>query len=390
MRRKAAVFLLLAALAACVRNPYTGRRQFIAISEAEEAQLGRQAYQEVLAQERISTDPAEVGPVRRVGQRLAAAAGRPEFQWEFNVIVDDKTLNAWCLPGGKIAFYTGIFPVLQDEAGMAFVMGHEIAHALLRHGAERLSEGLLVGGVGALLGATLGRRDESTRQGVLAAYGVLAQVGFMLPHSRAHETEADREGLKLMARAGYDPRQAVEVWRRMQKMSGGGPPEFLSTHPSHETRIEDLERHMPEALALYEAAAKAPVAALPAIPGNRAGTRKDAEAAALTAGAPAASGVAVRPLGSQRGATEEGRKAVAFEFAFDRDAYVHEVRIEGPGGAKAVLEARAGVPGGARRIVLLQRAEVGGPDLPAGRYVLRFRGAASGRRFEAEAAYTVP
>lgn len=389
--RKAAAFLALAVLAGCVRNPYTGRRQFIAISEQEEAQLGRQAYQEVLAQERISTDPREVEPVRRVGRRLAGVAARPEFQWEFNVIVDDKTVNAWCLPGGKIAFYTGIFPVLQDEAGMAFVMGHEIAHALLRHGAERMSEGLLVGGVGALLGATLGRRDEATRQGVLAAYGVIAQVGFVLPHSRAHETEADREGLKLMARAGYDPRQAVEVWRRMQKVAGDGPPEFLSTHPSHETRIEDLERHMPEALALYEAAAKSPVAALPRIPGNRAGARKEGSAAALAAEAPEAlPGGWVRPLGHRRGTTEEGRKAVAFEFAFDRDAYVHEVRIEGPGGAAAVLEARAGVPGGARRVVILQRPEAGGPDLPGGRYVLRFRGAASGRRFEAEAAYSVP
>lgn len=388
--RKAVVFLVVAVLAGCVRNPYTGRRQFIAISEQEETQLGRQAYQEVLAQERISTDPSEVDPVRRVGARLAAVAARANFQWEFNVIVDDKTVNAWCLPGGKIAFYTGIFPVLADEAGMAFVMGHEIAHALLRHGAERMSEGLLVGGVGALLGATLGRRDEETRKGVLAAYGVIAQVGFVLPHSRAHETEADREGLKLMARAGYDPRQAVEVWRRMQKLAAGGPPEFLSTHPSHETRIEDLERHMPEALALYEAGAKAPVAALPKIPGNRFGVRKEESAAAFAAGLPEAGGVTVRALGHRRGTTEEGRKAVAFEFAIDRDAYVHEVRIEGPGGTTSLLEARAGVPGGAPRGVILQRTDPGAADFPAGTYVLRFRGASSGRRFEAHVTYSVP
>lgn len=388
--RRLAAWLAVALLAGCVRNPYTGRRQFIAISEQEEAQLGRQAYQEVLAQERISTDPAEVEPVRRVGARLAAVAARPNFQWEFNVIVDDKTVNAWCLPGGKIAFYTGIFPVIRDEAGMAFVMGHEIAHALLRHGAERMSEGLLVGGVGALLGATLGRRDEETRKGVLAAYGVIAQVGFVLPHSRAHETEADREGLKLMARAGYDPRQAVEVWRRMQKVAAGGPPEFLSTHPSHETRIEDLERHMPEALALYEASAKAPVAALPKIPGNRLGVRREETGAAFAAGAPEASGVTVRAVGHRRGTTEEGRKAVVFEFAIDRDAYVHDVRIEGPAGTTSLLEARVGVPGGTPRGVILQRADPGAPDLPAGTYVLRFRGAASGRRFEAHVTYSVP
>ena len=247
--KKLSLALLL--LAGCVTNPYTKRSQFLITSESEENQLGLQAYQEVLGQARISTDAREVDPVRRIGRRLQAVANKPEFGWEFNVIIDDETMNAWCLPGGKIAFYTGIFPALDDEAGMAFVMGHEIAHALLRHGGERMSQGMAVGAAGALLGAALGGQDEKTKKTVMGAFGLGLNVGVMLPFSRSHESEADALGLKLMAQAGYDPKQSVEVWKRMAQLGGEQPPEFMSTHPSHETRIHDLESRMAQALALY-------------------------------------------------------------------------------------------------------------------------------------------
>ena len=224
--KKFALFLLL--MTGCVVNPYTNRRKILITSEAQENQLGVQAYQEVLAKERISTDPREVDPVRRVGRRLEAVANKPDFGWEFNVIVNDKTRNAWCLPGGKIVFYTGIFPALHDEAGMASVMGHEIAHALLRHGGERMSSGMLVGAAGSLLGAALGNQSEKTKKRVMAAIGIGLNYGVLLPFSRSQESEADGLGLILMARAGYDPRQSVEVWRRMSEMGGDQPPEFMS------------------------------------------------------------------------------------------------------------------------------------------------------------------
>jgi Zn-dependent protease with chaperone function len=381
------IVLLLAA--GCTTNPYTGRSQFIAVSEAEEAQLGVQAYQEVLAQSNLSRDPLEVGPVLEVGRRLAAAANAPRFRWEFSVIVDDGTLNAWCLPGGKIAFYTGIYPALHDEAGMAFVMGHEIAHALLRHGAERMSENLLVGGLGALLAATLGGKDEKAQQTVLACYGAVAGIGFVLPHSRSHESEADRMGLELMARAGYDPRASVEVWKRMAALGGGGTPEFLSTHPSHETRIQDLERRMPEALAVYEGAPKAPVRPLVRIPGNRKGAGKKG-GAALIARPAAAETVAVRPVGAKRGTLEDGRKAVTFEFSFSRDVYLESITLGGPQALTVRVDAKCGIPAEARRNALLFRLDKSGPEFVPGRYTASFSGSAGGETWAATLAYDVP
>jgi len=255
--------VIVAVVAGCSTNPYTGRSQLMLVSKAQEKELGADAYQEVLGQSNVSTDPREVDPVRRVGKAIAQAANQPDFQWEFNTIIDDKTMNAWCLPGGKIAFYTGIFPVLEDEAGMAFVMGHEVGHALMHHGAERMSQQLAAGSMAAIVGAYLGTKDSSSSEMIMAAFGIATQVGVLLPFSRKHEAEADEVGLALMARAGYDPRASVRVWKKMSQMGGQQPPEWLSTHPSHESRIADLESRMSEALAIYEKARPVAVAKLP-------------------------------------------------------------------------------------------------------------------------------
>lgn len=313
---------LLLALAGCTTNPYTGRKQLMLVDEAQERQLGVSAYQQTLGESRVSTDPREVDPVRRVGKRIADAAAQKDFAWEFNVIVDDKTLNAWCLPGGKIAFYTGIFPVLQDEAGMAFVMGHEVAHALLHHGAERMSQTMATEGAASLLGAVLSSKDPMIQQGALAAFGAATNVGVLLPFSRKHESEADGVGLELMARAGYDPQASVEVWKRMQALGGKQPPQWLSTHPSHETRIQDLESRLPKAMALYQSAAKATVARLPPI-GNREGKGAQVGSSLVPGGD--------GPARLQAGTATRGAD-LRFEVTFERDVFVRSVDIQGPAG----------------------------------------------------------
>ncbi len=255
-------------LAHCATNPYTERGQFLLTSPEYEMDLGAQAYQEVLKDPkiRISNDPREVEPVRRVAERIIAAAKQSkykdlaqQFDWSVTVIKDDKTLNAFALPGGKIAFYTGIFPAAKDEAGLAAIMGHEVIHALARHGGERMSQGIVAQLI--LTGAQVAGSSPE----VMQALGLGAQVGVILPFGRQHESEADYIGLLLAAQAGYDPRAAVEVWQRMEKLGGQQPPEFLSTHPSHGTRIADLQAAMPEALRLYHNAPKAPIGELPPI-----------------------------------------------------------------------------------------------------------------------------
>jgi predicted Zn-dependent protease len=234
-------------LLACQTAPITGRQQLILMSTAEENRMGISAYDQILREERVSRDPQLNALVRRVGQRIAAVAERPDFAWEFRVI-DKEVANAFALPGGKVAVYTGILKYTQTEAGLAVVMGHEVAHALARHGGERMSRTVL-----AQLGLTagqvlLGINDPAVLQGIGLAYGIFGE----LPFSRSQESEADRIGLILMARAGYDPREAVPFWERMAAGKGdGGPPEFLSTHPSGETRIAQLREWMPEALQHY-------------------------------------------------------------------------------------------------------------------------------------------
>lgn len=253
------------------------------VPQSYETNLGTQAYQDVLndPKVKISNDPAEVTPVKRVTERIIEAAKKSkyaeeakEFQWEESVIKDDRTQNAFALPGGKIAVYTGIFPIAQNESGLAAIIGHEVVHALARHGSERMSQGLLAQ-LG-LVGASIAMQSEGfspvTSQAAMSALGVGTQVGVLLPFSRAHESEADYIGLLLAADAGYDPREAVHVWERMQQSSGNNqPPEFLSTHPGHETRIKRLTEHLPEAFALYDQANKAPVAQLPPV-GTSAGS----------------------------------------------------------------------------------------------------------------------
>jgi predicted Zn-dependent protease len=272
----------------CVTNPYTKRWQLLMVPQSYEASLGAQAYQDVLSDPKvkISHDPAEVEPVQRVAARIIEAAKKSkyaeaakEFKWEVSVIKDDRTQNAFALPGGKIAVYTGIFPIAQNESGLAAIVGHEVVHALARHGSERMSQGMLaqIGLVGASVAMQSQGFSPVTSQAAMSALGVGTQVGVLLPFSRAHESEADYIGLLLAADAGYDPHEAIHVWERMQQSSGGNQPhEFLSTHPGHETRIKRLTEHLPEALALYNQANKAPVAQLPPI-GSSAGSNPVAQ-----------------------------------------------------------------------------------------------------------------
>jgi metalloendopeptidase OMA1, mitochondrial len=241
---------------ACATTPYTNRTQFMVVSEGQEASLGEQSYRQVLAESKIETDPRVNEIVRRIGERIATAAERPDYQWEFVVIDDPKTVNAFALPGGKVAVYTGMFPVAQTEAGLATVMGHEVAHALARHGAERMSQQMGVQAVGTGLAVALGASGTSgiTQSVAMQAFGLGAQVGVLLPFSRSQESEADHIGLILMAKAGYDPQQAVGFWERMEQNAGGkSPPEYLSTHPDHGTRVNQIQAWLPEAEKYYNA-----------------------------------------------------------------------------------------------------------------------------------------
>lgn len=250
--------LLAAVLAGCNTVPVTGRSQLNLMSTGQEMQLGLTSFDQLKKETPISKDAAANALVQKVGQRIAAVAGKdmPGAQWEF-VVFDSQEANAFCLPGGKVGVYTGILPITQDEAGLATVIGHEVAHAVARHGGERMTEamGLQLGGQ--ILGATLSNRDPRMQAAASAAYGLTTQVGVALPHSRAQESEADHIGLIYMARAGYDPRLAVAFWQRFAayaKQQGGSTPAFLRTHPTDATRIQQLEVWMPEALAQYHPA----------------------------------------------------------------------------------------------------------------------------------------
>jgi predicted Zn-dependent protease len=238
-------------LAACTKAPYTQRSQLMLISPGEENQLGAQAFQQVLSKEKVLRDPVLQAMLDRIGWRIANAANRPDFQWQFVVIDNPKTANAFALPGGKVAVYTGMFPVARTEGGLAAVMAHEVAHVLARHGGERLSHGLLAQMGAVAVQAGMAGSNPGVVQGVMAAYGLGANVGVLLPYGRLQESEADRIGLVLMAQAGYDPREAVQLWQRMAQQDRQAPPEFLSTHPSPATRIQDLQRLMPNALTYY-------------------------------------------------------------------------------------------------------------------------------------------
>lgn len=248
------VLATLLLLAGCLTVPETGRRQVMLISSQQEMQLGFSAFQQMKKSTPVSRDPAVNAMVQRVGRRIAAVANLPGAQWEF-VVFDSKEANAFCLPGGKVGVYSGILSITKDEAGLATVIGHEIAHAVARHGAERMSEGLLLQTGGSLIGAGLSHSDPRTQVLVMTAYGLGAQVGRALPHSRAQESEADHIGLIYMARAGYDPEAAVGFWQRFSDYSrthgGSGTPTFLRTHPLDTVRIQQIQQWMPEAKANY-------------------------------------------------------------------------------------------------------------------------------------------
>jgi len=259
-----AAVLILFQFQGCAEVPITHRKGLHLVPEAELVSMSLQQYSDVLKKSKLSTDTRRVGMVRQTGNRIARAAEAflseagqqnkiKDYKWEFNLIEDDKTVNAWVMPGGKAAVYTGILPYTQNETGLAVVLGHEVAHALADHGNERMSEALIANMGGMALSVALSRHPQQTQQLFMTAYGVGANLGFLLPYSRLHESEADRIGLTLMARAGYDPREAIPFWKRMGKQEGKSrPPEFLSTHPATETRIADIKKYIPEALPYYD------------------------------------------------------------------------------------------------------------------------------------------
>jgi len=256
--------VLLMFLVGCTTVPITGRSQFNTVPDSLINSMALQEYNSFLKspENKLSTDAEKTAMVQRVGGRIADAVERymndhyltdqiADYKWEFNLIDSDQK-NAWAMPGGKVIVYTGILDTTQDEAGLAVVMGHEIAHAIARHGAERMTQGLTITLGGIALDKALEDEPSATRTIFLTSYGIGATVGVMLPYSRTHETEADRLGLIFMAMAGYAPEEAVGFWQRMAKSKeGSGMPEFLSTHPADETRIMNIKRYLPEARRYY-------------------------------------------------------------------------------------------------------------------------------------------
>jgi predicted Zn-dependent protease len=248
-RKIAAAVVCAGLLGSCQEAPITGRNQLILLPASEDAKLGLDAYQQIKQEEKVSNDPELNRKVQEVGRRIAAVSGHPEWNWQFTLFQNDEP-NAFALPGGKVGVYTGLFKVAKNDAQLATVLGHEVGHAIARHGAERMSQGMLE-----QLGATaVGIGTGSAAYAQLAAQA--ATLAIVLPYSRTQESEADHIGLMLMAKAGYDPREAIQLWENFQKVGGNKPPEFLSTHPSEGTRIQRLQELMPDALAIYEGKAK--------------------------------------------------------------------------------------------------------------------------------------
>ncbi|MCK5824415.1 MAG: M48 family metallopeptidase [Ichthyobacteriaceae bacterium] len=258
------LIVLVFTLFSCGVNPVTGRKQLNFVSESEIFPQSFAAYNKVLNTEKVSKNKAQVKQVKRVGKKIQKAVekffvelGYPHmldnYKWEYSVI-ESEQLNAWCMPGGKVAFYTGILPVCKNDEGVAVVMAHEIAHAIASHGAERMSQTQVqsaIGAVGSIVMGVYGTKSEY-QELVLQAYGVGSQVG-MLAYSREHESEADEMGIIFMSLAGYNPKVAPQFWKRMQaKSNGGQTPEFLSTHPHPKTRIDDLNKMMPYAIDAYK------------------------------------------------------------------------------------------------------------------------------------------
>lgn len=292
---------------ACVSS-HTGRRQLLLIPAKQEIALGAEAFTEMSAQEKR----CEHAPTRKVietlGRRIADVSPKPKWDWRFELFDAPDTLNAWALPGGKVGVYTGLLGPAQTEAGLAAVMGHEVAHAILRHGAERMSQELVVQmGVDA---AGIAFDNSEYKKVIMGSLGVGAQLGVALPFSRKMETEADIVGLKYMAQAGYDPREAVAFWQRFKAATGpSGTPELLSTHPATDKRIAALSKALPEAIAIYEASAKRGKGAALSVPSCGGGRSSPAPAPAAAATAPAAAAPA--PTAAPAPARKPARRASA-------------------------------------------------------------------------------
>jgi predicted Zn-dependent protease len=262
------IFLLLIApfLTGCVLNKVTGRNQLSLVPESELQLLATSQYQTFLSENKV-LDPgssSNAAMVKRVGARISSAITKyytsqqqasviEGYSWEFNTI-DNEAVNAWCMPGGKVVVYSGLLPVTQNETALAIVIGHEIAHAIAKHGSERMSQAMIQQLGGMALQAALSQEPQATQNLFLQSYGIGSQVGAMLPWSRQQETEADQYGLIYAAMAGYNPQEAIQFWERMSNAGGASPPEFLSTHPSDETRIRNLKQFMPEAMKYYNEA----------------------------------------------------------------------------------------------------------------------------------------
>ncbi len=248
---------------ACSTVPLTGRKQLSIIPNSQILALSFQQYDDFLKTNKLSTDKTQAEMVKRIGLKLQKSVEKyfdqnglsdqlADYQWEYN-LVESEEVNAWCMPGGKVVVYTGILPITKDETGLAVVMGHEIAHALAEHGNERMSQGLVTQLGGLALEKAIESEPETTRMLAMTAFGLGSQLGFLLPYSRLQESEADHLGVIFMAMSGYNPQEAINFWQRMADLKGGqAPPEFLSTHPSDQTRIDDIKKLLPEAMKYYQ------------------------------------------------------------------------------------------------------------------------------------------
>ncbi len=256
LKKTIVVFGLIIFILSCATNPFTGKKTMALVPNSQLFPTAFQQYNQFLSENKVVKGTSDAEMITRVGQRIAVAAERwldanghqgylKDYKWQYT-LVNDKAVNAWCMPGGKIVFYTGILPIANGETGVAAIMGHEVAHALANHGQQRMSAGLIQQGLS--VAGNIAIKDEKSRNAFNQYYGVGTTVSVILPFSRAHETEADKIGLYLMAIAGYNPDEAAELWKRMKANSGGqAPPEFLSTHPSNDSRIADLIRLAPKA-----------------------------------------------------------------------------------------------------------------------------------------------
>jgi predicted Zn-dependent protease len=262
MKKIIAFIFIITFTFACSTVPITGRKQLTAIPSSQMLSLSYSSYGELISKSKLSSNQQQTNMVKNAGRNIKGAVEEymrrnnltdriKNFNWEFNLI-EDKNANAFCMPGGKVAFYTGIMPICQNETGVAVVMGHEVAHAIAEHGNERMTLGLAQQLGGAGLAVALRNKPQETQSLALTAFGVGSTVFGILPYSRLHESEADKLGLIFMAMAGYDPHESVRFWERMEAQSKGAPPEFISTHPSHNTRIRNLRKAIPEAMKYYK------------------------------------------------------------------------------------------------------------------------------------------